>query len=291
MSPPGRKKDSHPACGALLLFGLVLAAAILLAACSEDSGRDGQRPTSPPPELDDGVLRIASDIPYPPFESYAEGSNTLTGIDADLAKALAKQLGVEVQFVDLDADERIPALEEGRVDVIMSAMTITEARRQLINFIPYFKGGTGILVPAGNPTGIRVDYHLCLHTVAVQEGTLQLDQLEALNTDLCAGEANIRIKTFAQHAQAVAQLRAGGADAVLADYPVALNEVRLSDGGLEVIDFQILPVTYGIGVRKGSGDLKAALTDALATLMKDGRYEDILYRWGARAGIWKEVVS
>ena len=270
---------------------LALLATALLAACSEGAGGDSRGLTSPPPELEHGVLRVGSDIPYPPFESYAAGSDTLTGIDADLARALGEELGVEVEFVDLDADGRIPALEEGRVDVIMSAMTITEARRQLIDFIPYFKGGTGILVPAGNPTAIRVDRDLCLRTVAVQEGTLQLIQLKALNTDLCAGAVNIRIKTFAQQTQVVAAFQAGGADAAVADYPVALNDVRMSDGGLEVIDFQILPVTYGIGVRKGSAELKAALTDALATLMKDGRYEVILYGWGARAGIWKELIS
>jgi len=282
--PPNRR--------ALLSVGLLaLLAAVLLAACTEGGEQDNRGLTSPPPELEDGVLRIGSDIPYPPFESFADGTSTLTGIDVDLARALGEELGVEVRFVDVDADGRIPALEEGRVDLIISAMTITEARRQLIDFIPYFKGGTGILVPAGNPTGIRVDYHLCLHTVAVQEGTMQLDQLKALNTSLCAGEVNVRIKTFTQHGQAVAELRAGGADAALADYPVALNDVLLSDGRLEVIDFQMLPVTYGIGVRKDSGELKEALTDALATLMTDSRYDNILYRWGARAGIWKEVAS
>ncbi|MDP2675941.1 MAG: ABC transporter substrate-binding protein [Dehalococcoidia bacterium] len=282
--PPNRR--------ALLSVALLaLLAAVLLAACTEDGEQDGRGLTSPPPELEDGVLRIGSDIPYPPFESFAGEPSTLTGIDVDLAQALGEELGVEVEFVDVDVDGRIPALEEGRVDVIMSAMTVTEERRQLIDFIPYFKGGTGILVPAGNPTGIRVDTHLCLHTVAVQQGTLQLDQLRALNTDLCAGAVNIRIKTFAQQDQAVAELRAGGADAVVVDYAVALNDVLLSDGGLEVIDFQILPVTYGIGVRKDSGELKEALTDALATLMTDSRYDNILYRWGARAGIWKEVAS
>jgi len=282
--PPNRR--------ALLSSGLLaLLTAVLLTACTQGGEQGNRGLTLPPPELEDGVLRIGSDIPYPPFESYATGSDMLTGIDVDLAQALGEELGVEVEFVDIDADARIPALEAGQVDVIISAMTITEARRQLIDFIPYFKGGTGILVPAGNPTGIRNDQNLCLHTAAVQAGTIQLDQLKALNADACAGEINIRIKTFAQHAQAVAELRAGGADAALADYPVALNDVVLSDGRLEVIDFQMLPVTYGIGVRNGSGELKEALTDALAALMTDGRYENILYKWGARAGIWKEVLS
>ena len=287
-----RQAHVPPERRALLSSGLLaLLTAVLLTACTQGGEQGNRGLTLPPPELEDGVLRIGSDIPYPPFESYATGSDTLTGIDVDLAQALGEELGVEVEFVDIDADARIPALEAGQVDVIISAMTITEARRQRIDFIPYFKGGTGILVPGGNPTGIQVDTHLCLHTVAVQQATLQLDQLKALNTDLCAGEVNIRIKTFAQQDQALAELRAGGADAVVADYAAALNDVRLSDGSLEVIDFQILPVTYGSGVRKGSGELKEALTGALATLMKDGRYENILYSWGARAGIWKEVLS
>ena len=173
----------------------------------------------------------------------------------------------------------------------ISAMTITEGRRQRIDFIPYFRGGSGILVPAGNPTGIRVDYQLCLHTVAVEDRTIQLDQLNALNTGLCAGDIKIHIKPFALHSQAVAEMLAGGADAVLADYPEALNDVLLSPGRLEVIDFQIHPVIYGIGVRQGSPELNEALTQALIAIMRDGTYDAIMQRWGAQAGIWKQVAS
>ena len=275
----------------ILLGFVILALAIPLAACEDDGEEGGETPPVTAPELEDGVLRVGSDISYPPFESFPEGMTTPTGIDVDLARALGEALGVEVEFQDIDLDSRIPSLEAGQVDVIISAMTITEERRQRIDFIPYFRSGTGILVPGGNPTGIRNDYNLCLHTVAVEEGTIQLDQLEALNTSLCAGEMNIRIKTYDRHSPAVTQLRAGSVDAVLADYPVALNDVLLSGGGLEVIDFQILPVTYGIGVRMDSDELKEAITQALRALMEDGSYDGILYKWGARAGIWKEVAS
>ena len=277
---------------ALFLLALaVLTTAFALTACDGDGEEGGETPPITPPELEDGVLRVGSDIPFPPFESFSEGTTTLTGIDVDLARALGERLGVEVEFQDIDFDSRIPSLEAGQVDVIMSAMTITEERRQRIDFVPYFKSGSGVLVPRGNPTGIQNDYNLCLHTVAVEEETIQLDQLEALNTSLCAGEMNIRIRAFDQHSPAVAQLRAGAVDAVLADYPVALNDVLLSGGGLEVIDFQILPVTYGIGVRMDSDELKEAITQALRALMEDGSYDGILYKWGARAGIWKEVAS
>ncbi|MDO8616018.1 MAG: ABC transporter substrate-binding protein [Dehalococcoidia bacterium] len=287
--PLAAQRALHSVGPLLLLALLPLAAA--LAACDGGGEAAGGAPPPAPPELSHGVLRVGSDIPFLPFASFPEGATTPAGIDVDVAQALGEELGVTADFQDLDVDSRIPSLEAGEVDAIISAMTITEARRQRIDFIPYFRGGTGILVPRGNPTGIRVDYHLCLHTVAVQDRTIQLDQLNALNTGLCAGDVKIHIKAFEQHSQAVAELLAGGADAVLADYPQALNDVVLSAGSVQVIDFQIHPVIYGIGVRRGSPELKQALTQALIAIMKDGTYDAIMKRWGARAGAWKQVAS
>jgi polar amino acid transport system substrate-binding protein len=288
--PFAARRALHAAWPALVLAGLLFLAAAL-AACDGGGEAAGGAPPLAPPELVDGVLRVGSDIPFLPFESLPDGATTPAGIDADLARALGERLGVKVEFQDVSFGSRIPSLEDGQFDAIISAMTITEGRRQRIDFIPYFRGGSGILVPAGNPTGIRVDYRLCFHTVAVADQTIQLDQLRALNTGLCAGETNIHIKSFGQHSQAVAEMLAGGADAVLADYPEALNDVLLSPGRLEVSDFQIHPVIYGIGVRKGSSELKQALTEALIAIMRDGAYDAIMQRWGASAGIWKQVAS
>lgn len=274
-----------------MLGFVLLALAIPLAACEDDGEEGGETPPVTAPELEDGVLRVGSDMSYPPFESFREGMTTPTGIDVDLARALGEALGVEVEFQDIDLDSRIPSLEAGQVDVIISAMTITEERRQRIDFIPYFRGGTGILVPGGNPNDIQNDQDICSHTAAVEKGTIQLDQLEALNADLCAGDYNIGIETFDEHSLAVAELRRGGADAVLADYPVALNDAALSEGDLEVIDFLIRPVIYGIGVRKDSDELREAITQALRALIEDGSYDGIIRRWGAEAGTWKEAAS
>lgn len=288
--PFAARRAFQAATPALLLPALLLLAAALTA-CGSGGEAAGGAPPPAPPELRDGILRVGADIPFLPFESFPEGATTPAGIDVDLAQALGERLGVKVEFQDLDADSRLPSLEAGQVDALISAMTITEGRRQRIDFIPYFRGGSGILVPRGNPTGIQNDRDLCLRTVAVQEDTIQLDQLKALNTGLCAGDVKIRVKTFDQHSQAVAEMLAGGADAVLADYPEALNDVLLSPGSVEVIDFQMHPVIYGIGVRKGSPELKEALTQALIAIMRDGTYEAIMQRWGAQAGIWKQVAS
>jgi len=133
------------------------------------------------PELSDGTLQVGSDISYAPIEFYEEGTQNATGLDIDLANALARELGVKVEFVNTGFDGIIGALQANRFDVLMSAMTITAARQKEIDYIPYFTAGTGILVPAGNPKNIQTLADLCGKNVAVQLGTIQVDQLNAQN--------------------------------------------------------------------------------------------------------------
>jgi polar amino acid transport system substrate-binding protein len=233
------------------------------------------------PELADGTLDVGSDIAYAPIEFFEEGTQNPMGLDIDLAKAIADELGVKVNFVNTGFDGLIGALQAKRFDVVMSSMTVTEKRQQEIDFIPYFTAGTGILVQAGNPKGIQSLADLCGKSVAVQLGTIQVDQLNAQN-EQCAQK--ISITTFDQNPLAVEQLRLGRADAVTADYPVAANDARLSDGALEIAGPQFEAAPYGIGLRKDSTALNAALTKALQTLMDSGQYDKILADWGLEAG-------
>ncbi len=169
-----------------LLLGTLLVAALLVFAACDDDEEEGAEPTptaaeetptgidiSAVPELQDGVLTIGSDIAYAPMEFYIEGTETPDGLDIDIAKALAEELGVEVEFVNSGFDGLIPALQTGDFDIIMSSMTITETRSQQIDFVPYLSVGTGILVPAGNPNNIQGLEDLCGLTVVVQAGTIQ----------------------------------------------------------------------------------------------------------------------
>jgi polar amino acid transport system substrate-binding protein len=159
-------------------------------------------------------------------------------------------------------------------------MTITTEREQEIDFIPYVNVGTGTLVASGNPEGIASLEDLCGLTVAVQEGTIQQDMLDDLNADACA-DNKMSVVTFDQNPLAVEELRVGGADAVLADFPVALNDANESDGELEVVGDQfptLMP--YGIGLRKESTELKSALEGALQEIRDDGTYDSILEDWG-----------
>jgi polar amino acid transport system substrate-binding protein len=167
----------------------------------------------------------------------------------------------------------------------MSAMTVTDERSKEIDFVPYFVAGTDILVPAGNPKNIGAIEDLSGLTAAVQIATIQVDQLEAANDDLsAAGKPEINVLIFDQNPLAVEQLRIGRADAVLADSPVAANDARLSDGELESVGLTIPPEPYGIGLRKESTELKAAVEDALQAVMDSGKYEEILETWSLTGG-------
>ena len=275
----------------LLLVCVVLVAAFVASACgggekktaSPTAPRAAGSPTAAAanvPELSDGSLDIGSDIAYAPIEFYEAGSNEAKGLDVDLANALGEKLDVKVEFINTGFDGIIAALQGEDGDVIMSSMTITPDREAEIAFIPYADVGTGILVKSGNPEDIAKLEDLCGLTVAAQEGTIQQDMLDDLNADACS-DNKIDVVTFDQNPLAVEELRVGGADAVLADFPVALNDANQSDGELEVVGDQFPTVKpYGIGLRKDSTELKSALEHALKEMKDDGTYASILKDWG-----------
>lgn len=228
------------------------------------------------PELKDGKLQVGSDIAYAPIEFYKEGTTEPDGLDVDLAKALAKVLGVDVEFINTGFDGIIPALKTKEFDVIMSAMTVTDERKQEIDFVEYANVGTGVLVPKGNPKAIHSVDDLCGLTVAVQAGTIQYDLVTAQN-DKCPKKINI--VTFDTNPLAVEDVKTGGADVNLSDFPVAFVDAEESDGKLEVLDVQIDPEPYGIGVRKDSTALKQVLEEALKQVRASGEYDAIMAKW------------
>jgi len=264
---------------------------VLFAACGGDEEEAEDTPTGSATsaakvaELQDGVLQVGSDISYAPIEFYEEGTQNAQGLDVDLANALAEELGVRAEFINTGFDGIIGALNVSRFDVLMSAMTVTEERQKEIDFIPYFAAGTDILVAEGNPKNIKTIEDLSGLTVGVQIGTIQVDQLKAANDTLkAAGKPEISVLTFDQNPLAVEQLRTGRADAVIADSPVVANEARLSDGKLEALGLAVEAAPYGIGVRKGSTELKAAIEGALQKLIANGEYKAILIEWGLEGG-------
>ena len=274
------------------IVAVAAAVLVLFVACgdgeekeAEDTPTGSATSAAKVAELQDGVLQVGSDISYAPIEFFEEGTQNAAGLDVDLANALAEELGVRAEFINTGFDGIIGALNVSRFDVLISAMTVTEERQKEIDFIPYFAAGTDILVAEGNPKNIKTIEDLSGLTVGVQIGTIQVDQLKAANDTLkAAGKPEISVLTFDQNPLAVEQLRTGRADAVIADSPVVANEARLSDGKLEALGLAVEAAPYGIGVRKESTQLKAAIEGALQKLIANGKYKAILIEWGLEGG-------
>ena len=121
-----------------------------------------------------GVIKVASDIPYPPMEMFDENQQ-LTGLDFDLAQALGAKLGVKLELQTQAFDSIIPSLQSGKNDIIMSGMNDTPERQESLDFVDYFHAGFSILVPEGNPKNITTALDLCDKDVAVQKATVQAE--------------------------------------------------------------------------------------------------------------------
>ncbi|GAA1139696.1 polar amino acid transport system substrate-binding protein [Kitasatospora gansuensis] len=274
---------------------------LTLAACgSVTSAAPGSktdlRSRLPQSVRDAGVLKIASDLNYPPVD-FKAADGTATGLDPDLAAALGTYLGLRVQFVDLPFAEVLPAVQNGKADLAMSAVIDTR-RRQLgtdetgnqvnpgVDFVDYFVTGTSILVKQGNPLGIGSLDDLCGRTVALQRGTVQ-DEMAELQTGACTRTGKpLRIHRLDTDDQALAELAAGTAVADLNDYPVAEYNTRTGrgKGTFQVTGGQFQTSPYGITVRKDRTALRDVLAKALDQLIRNGEYDKVLAKWNVQGG-------
>lgn len=256
-----------------LLIALATVLALALAACG-----DNDVAVDDDPEIDDdavadleladeGVIRVGSDIDFPPFEFIEDGE--IQGFDVDLMEEIADRLGLEVEWVDAAFDTIITQLAGGEFDAIITALTITEERAETIDFSdPYFEATQALMVgPDSDITGVA---DLAGASVGAQDGTTGEAYAEENFTDS-------EIVSFPSYPAAFGALESDQLDAVLADLPAAAEQEDRSDLVIvEVIDTDEL---YGIGVEQGSDNLLQAINDTLAEIVEDGTYEEIYSRW------------
>ena len=238
---------------------------------------------------DSGVVKVASDIPWPPWEMFVtEGGDEITGFDYDIGQALGAVLGVEFEFVQTGFDDTIPSLQSGKNDIIMSAMYDQLARREMVDFVDYAWDGTSMLILKGNPEGITDLESLSGKTVGCERGTTQAVLLENTNQTLVsAGKPEIAINQYDDGPAAILALQSGRVIAYLTDNSVAVYTSQTTQGGelFEVITDPANPHGYnpqidGIGVLKGNEQLRDAIQEALQVLIDSGVYTQIIDYYG-----------
>jgi polar amino acid transport system substrate-binding protein len=235
-----------------------------------------------------GVIRVATDASYAPASYFGPDGRTIIGFEPDLAAALGQVLGVRFEFINVDFQSVLSRLAAHQVDVVISAMTDTTDREKQVDFINYFTAGTAILVQRGNPQAITNLKDLCGKTVAVEEGTVQVDLLQR-NSRGCPG-VPINIKTYPTNSDALLELRTGRAAAVLNDYPPAAfsaSDTKTRGNYQLASDTQYEPGAYGVAIAKDRSDLRDVLRDALQQLIRNGVYAEVLHRWSVTEGALK----
>ncbi|WP_084577007.1 basic amino acid ABC transporter substrate-binding protein [Sporomusa malonica] len=218
------------------------------------------------------VLKVGAEATFPPFEFQDEKSKDYVGFDVDLMKAIGKQMGTEVQIVNTAFDGLIPALEGGQIDVIASAMTITDERSKKVNFSkPYYKSGLSIIVKADN-NAIKTFKDLEGKRIAVQIGTTGAEEAKKIK--------DAKVREFNSASEAFLELKAGGADAVVNDLPV--NEYYLTKGGskdAKLVGEVLNAEEYGVAVAKKNTELAGKISKALDEIKQNGEYAKVYEKW------------
>jgi polar amino acid transport system substrate-binding protein len=232
-----------------------------------------------------GTLTVAADASYAPNEFIGPDGHTVVGMDADLAKALAAELGLKAAVVNAKFDTIILGLTSGKYDLGMSSFTDTKAREKQVNFVTYFTAGTAFYGKASGAPPVTGLASLCGLKVGVESGTTQQTDAAAQSKKCTAGgKPAVTVLVFPDQNGANLALSSGRAQVVMADSPVAAYAVKQSNGQFKVIGTTYGTAPYGIAVPKSLGKLDQAILDGLKALMASGRYQQILQKWGIQAG-------
>ena len=218
----------------------------------------------------ENVLVVGTDATYPPKE-YIDDNGDFAGFDVDFAKALADELGMEIEFINSDWAGIIPSLNAGKFDIIISSMTINEERMKEVNFSePYFYAGQVIIVAKDNDTIMGVD-DLSGTSVGVQLGTT--------GDVYCTEMENVDVRRYNKIGDAVMDLINGNIDAVVSDNSVCLPFVADNPDDLKSVEGLLTVESYGMAISKDNTELLDKVNAALAAMQENGSYDDVYSIW------------
>lgn len=245
-----------------------LTAALMLGACSKDNGQNGA-------DAGQKTYIVATDASYAPFE-YME-NNQVIGFSHDILKAAGEKEGIKFEFVNTPFEGIFANVGKGDSDVALASITITDERKQQVDFTdPYFEA-TQMIVTAEKGSDIKSFKDLKKRSVSVQTGTTADLILQDLQ-----GKDSANIKRFETMPLAFKELEAGGVDATVGDNGVVQNFVANNPGKKYrlFVDPEFPKEQYGFALKKGRDDgLREKINKGLAAIKADGTYADIQAKW------------
>lgn len=217
-----------------LSFGAALALSISLAGCSTLESANVLESIK-----DSGKLVVGTSAEFPPFEFHKDGDEKVLGVDAMIADEFAKDLGVEVEFKEMDFDGLVGALSADKIDIILAGMSPTEEREKSVDFTDlYYVSYNAVIVKSGDENKIKSEEDLKKLRMGVQKGSIQeeyvRDDLKAENFKSLAGIPDL-----------VLELKNGNIDAIVTNEAVSMINTKVYDG------IKVANTSIGEGVEEG----------------------------------------
>lgn len=251
----------------------LFAAALVLAACGKQEAAapaPAASAAAAPPPPPAKVYVVGTDAAYAPFESQNE-KGEIVGFSMDTLNAIAQKAGIQIKYVNTPWEGIFNSLQQGDRDLLISSITITDERRQTMDFSnPYFDAQQLIAVKGDSKVAKFDD--LKKLKVGVQTGTTGDEVVTKL-----LGKTSTNVKRFESTPLALKELESGGVDAVVADNGVVIHYVANNAGSKfkTVADASFTPEQYGIAVKKGNAELLEKINKGLADIKADGTYDKI----------------
>lgn len=219
-------------------------------------------------------IKIGTEGAYPPFNSL-EADGSLVGFDIDIAKALCEEMQAECEFVTSDWDGIIPALQAGKFDAIIASMSITEERKEIVDFTnKYYNTPPAIAVPKDSDIAEATDEALAGKTLGAQSSTTHSNYAEEK-----LGSADLKL--YPTPDEYKLDIVNGRIDGVIDDVVVLSDWLATEDGacckllGTLPIDPVINGEGAGIAIRKGEDELREKFNTAIEAIRASGKYEEI----------------
>jgi len=216
-----------------------------------------------------GKLTMATNATFPPYEMTTD-SGEFEGIDIDTAKAIADKLGLELQIDDMDFDAALLSVQQGKADIAMAGVTVTDERKAVMDFSDSYATGIQSIIVKEDSDIASVD-DLAGKKIGTQRGTTGY-----LYCSDDFGDENI--VAYDDGLTAVQMLNNGQVDCVVIDNAPA-KEFVAANPGLKLLDTAYVEESYAIGVGKGNTELKDAINTALEELKADGTLQAIVDKY------------
>ena len=219
--------------------------------------------------VEPGKLIMSTNAAFPPYEMTTD-SGEFEGIDIETAQAIADKLGLELQIDDMDFDAALLAVQQGKADMVMAGVTVTDERQNVMDFTDSYATGIQSIIVKEDSDIASVD-DLAGKKIGTQRGTT--------GYLYCSDDfGDESVVAYDNGLTAVQMLNNGQVDCVVIDNAPA-KEFIAANPGLKLLDTAYVEESYAIGVGKGNTELKDAINTALEELKADGTLQAIVDKY------------